>query len=76
MSKNVELNMGALAEPISSQLAAQGLRLKAGQDIALFQKDADAITRCLIRGFIADAAALAARKRLLKNIVAQLEHAS
>lgn len=61
----LQIVFGALSESIAKQLSAQGYRLKSS---ALYQKDADAITRLLIRGLIPESQANDARKRLMKSI--------
>lgn len=63
---NLQINFGALAPPLASQLSGFGLK----NDVVLhLQKDADAITRCAIRGFIPEAVTKRARQRLFKKIV-------
>jgi len=63
------INFGALPPPIKEQLRQQGLKAKA-KDIWHWQRDADAITRCVIRGLISDSTAHAARRRVIRKIVA------
>ena len=71
---NLAINFGALSPPIKEQLRQQELKAKT-RDIWHWQCDADAITRCVIRGLISDSTAHAARKRILKKILAGVSHA-
>jgi hypothetical protein len=71
LAMTVNLELGALSSSLDEQLSSQGIALRKGQDIKLFQKDADAITRCLIRGFMPESTAQRARKQLTKHIAAQ-----
>lgn len=65
----IHIKFGALCDSITKQLRAQGYRLKVS---ASYQKDADAITRLAVRGLLPAAQANAARKRLMKDIGAEL----
>jgi len=69
------LDFGALCRPIHKQLRDQGVRMTV--DIrgssAIWQKDADAITRLAVRQLLPDSAAWSARKKLLKKIIRGLE---
>jgi hypothetical protein len=71
ITMTVNLELGALSPSLDDQLSAQRLALRKGQDIKLFQKDADAITRCLIQGFMPESTAQRARRQLAKHIAAQ-----
>lgn len=62
---SIKIAFGALCDSIAKQLRTQGYRLKS---VAPYQKDADAITRLVIRGLLPDSQANAARKRLMKDI--------
>lgn len=62
------LEFGALSNSIIEQLYDQNLSLKKGQDAVYLQRDADAITRCLVNGLISQSVGQQARKRLLKRI--------
>lgn len=66
MSKNISLSMGALSKPLVEQFIEQGF--VAPKQIELYQQDADAITRLLIRGFIPPSVAHKARQKLVKEI--------
>jgi hypothetical protein len=61
----VEIHFGAFAPPLIRQL--EGLRFTA-DEISCAQKDADAICRLRIRGFITNAVAKSAHKRIVKNL--------
>jgi len=61
----VEIHFGALADPLEKQL--EGFNISADK-IEHFQKDADAITRLVVRGLIPDGAAHQARKKIIRNI--------
>lgn len=60
-AKRLEVSFGALSPPLAEQVP--GLF-----NADLFQADADAITRCFIRGYIAESTAHTARKRLMREI--------
>jgi len=51
MSNTFSLSLGVLADPIGDQLARQGFILKAA-DAKMLERDADAISRLLVRSFI------------------------
>lgn len=63
----LSISFGALADPIKKQIEAAGLSISK-READLLQRDAEAITRCYIRGLIPDSVAERARMRLLKNI--------
>ena len=62
----LSLEYGLKAPPLSYQIERLGLRCV--MDIAIFQKDADAITRLLCMGVMTANEATKARHRLLKII--------
>ena len=57
------LEIGALCEPISKQLAGMLLY----EDAYQLDRDNDAITRCNLMGYMPDSTTERARKRLLKK---------
>ena len=61
----MEIVFGALAPQLKDQLKDTKIPENA---LNLFQADADAITRLLIRGLISDSQGLSARKKLLKRL--------
>ena len=69
---NVELNFGALSDPIRQQLRRQGLVIAEGHADRLdhLQQDADALVRLVVRDVVTDSAALAARRKLIKRVCA------
>lgn len=71
--KRLELEFGALAPRLSKQLAGRGLQSDA---VEHWQKDADAICRLGIRGFIPDAAKRRAYQRLVNEIAKSLSRES
>jgi hypothetical protein len=62
----VSIVFGATANSLAKQFGRHGT------DVGRWQKDADAITRLLIRGLISESAGRAARKKLLR-IIAKAE---
>lgn len=68
----MNLDFGALSEPLADQLRAHHVTLRA-EAISHFQQDADAITRLAIRQLLPDATVRAARKKLMKRLVKGLE---
>ena len=60
-ARKVSVEFGALSPPLAEQIP--GLH-----NADLLQRDADAITRCFIRGYIAESVAHTARKRLMREI--------
>ena len=69
---NVSITFGPMAKPITEQLTLQGITSFAKPTFDKIQKDADAITRLVVRGVLTSSAASAARKRLIKKIVKEL----
>lgn len=65
MSEYIEIRMGALAPKISEQLKGCGLCEKR---LEVIDADCDAITRLVIRGYIAPSVAEKARGKLMKKI--------
>jgi FAD synthase len=66
---SIEIMFGAISDSLDKQLRKQGYKLKS---VDLYQKDADAITRLLIRSLINESQAHAARKMLLRNMCAEI----
>ena len=64
MTRRIALHFGALAQPIAKQLDVKPSR------VAVEQKDADAVTRLLVRGLIAPKIAEQARRKILANVAA------
>lgn len=60
---SLQLAFGALVPSLAVQLDRRS------SDVALWQKDADAITRLLVRGFLSDGAGRTARRKLMRVIV-------
>jgi hypothetical protein len=65
----MEIALGALAPKLIEQLAGQ----VDANTLALLDKDADAITRLYVRGYITPSVADKARKRLVKEIGKHME---
>lgn len=59
---------GALADPILEQLQAQGRTIQSVDAVQSIQRDADAITRCLVQGFIPASVGERARRKLIRKI--------
>lgn len=68
------LSFGALADPISRQLSAQGIQPPSAS--YHFQRDADAITRLAVRGILSDAEKRRAHQRLMKRITQAIVRAT
>jgi hypothetical protein len=63
------ISFGALSERIEEQLQQQGFRLAMGpMERHYLQRDADEVSRLLVRGVITEADAQRARKRLMSEI--------
>ena len=62
--KQVTITLGALAPPLAQQLEG----VKFDGDLWILQKDADAISRLAVRGFLTPAEAGRARKRFMKTL--------
>jgi hypothetical protein len=65
----MNISFGALAPALSEQLADSGLTT---EQLEHFDKDADAILRLRIRGYLTDSAYLSAFKKLMKAIERKL----
>ena len=65
-----ELRFGALADPLMTQLRAQGLRPRpdAKKDLHHLQKDADALVRLCVRGYINDSLKFALQRRIMREV--------
>lgn len=70
---SVEIRMGGMSPKISQQLRGKGLPM---QMLRHFDKDADAITRLYVRGFLTNRECSASRERLAKKITQLIEAAS
>lgn len=70
--KHFELRFGALAPPLIRQITEQGMTASS-EAIVLWQKDADALCRVRIRGFIAPAVVARGEKRLARLILQSIE---
>lgn len=69
---NLQITFGAIAEPVSAQLSAQGVVINAA-DANRFDRCADAITLLAIHGYLTDAEKTRARKRVMKAITRERE---
>lgn len=67
---SVEIRFGGMSPKISQQLRGKGLSLKV---LRQFDKDADAITRLYVRGFLTNRECSAARTRLGRKITQLIE---
>jgi len=63
----LSISFGALADPVKLQVEAAGLTLS-DADADRFQRDADAVTHCYIRGLIGESATEKARQRIMKML--------
>lgn len=68
----LELSFGALAKPLAAQADLSAIN---ADTVVHLQRDADAITRLLIRGLLSGAEAHRARKRLMRKIEQELKYA-
>lgn len=68
----IEIQLGALAPSISQQLRKANIAYDAKQ-LRLLQKDSDAITLLLIRGYISASMAATARIKLMRRMTSQME---
>lgn len=75
MSKMIELEIGALAPKIAAQMKNQGIKIEQG-DLDQLQKDADAIVRLHIRGFLNDSTVKKVREKLFYNVKKAVKGAS
>lgn len=67
MSKQVEIQMGALAPSITQQLADQGVDIAPSRSEA-WDNQADAITRLMFADILTPSQVEKARQRLMKHI--------
>lgn len=73
----MEIQFGALVPTLAQQFEDAGTIPVDYKAVFGLQQDADAITRCLVKGFIPHGAARTARKRLMKRIASlELEPSS
>lgn len=72
-ARQISIALGALSRPLAEQLSAQGMEMTPGNDVTVFQRDADAITRCSVRGFASEAQTMTARRRLMRNIASAVQ---
>jgi len=73
--QSLSINFGAMCPPIREQFAEQQLAAKS-EDVAFWQRLADAIALLSIHDLITDAARQRARKRLLKAMCRRLQSAA
>lgn len=66
----LNLSFGALAPPIREQLRYAKVTIRS-RDLAHFQRDADAVTRLVVRGLLSDGIAQKAIRKLMRNILAK-----
>ena len=66
----MDIVFGAVSDPLHDQLSAQGLRVDNMAALLHLEADAKAVTRLNVRGMIPDSVAHAARKKIMKAIVA------
>ena len=66
----LKLVFGAIVPNIGQQLRDAGFTASKNGDIEHWQKDADAITRLIVRGLLTDSAGTVARRKLMKKITA------
>ncbi len=71
-TRNLHIQFGALCPPIDEQLRNQGLRLDI-QPLArhMLQRDANEVTRLLVRCILTEAEAHKARRRIMQMIKRQ-----
>ena len=70
MKLNIEF--GAMAPLLETQLGHQGLKVLSGP-LNHLQKDADALSRLSARGVLSDGETRSARRRLMKAIMARVD---
>ncbi len=66
----ITLDFGAMAESLKKQLARFYVQEK---ELSHYQRDADAISRLMMRGLISESQAHAARKRLMKKVLSAIK---
>jgi hypothetical protein len=64
----INLTFGSMAAPLVQQLGVQGINAPT-KLLDHWQKDADAISRLAVRGFLTDTETNRARRRLLQTIL-------
>ncbi|CAB4147278.1 hypothetical protein UFOVP509_22 [uncultured Caudovirales phage] len=64
VSDFIGLSFGALAEPLSTQLGRQGVKAPRGM-VRMWQRDADAITRLVLRRYLSSTQADKSRRKLM-----------
>ncbi len=72
-NENLTLSMGALSDTFDDQIKQQGFDVP--EDIEQHQKDADAITRLVIRGLIPQSVAHKSRQKLVKAVAKSVDAA-
>jgi hypothetical protein len=65
----IAITFGAFAPRISEQLEQHGMKARTA-DVVAWQRDAEAITRLAVRGLLTEAGGSAARRKLLRKILA------
>mgnify|MGYP001582550218 CR=1 FL=1 len=65
---HLQLDFGAMAPKIAEQITAAGLTANPAE-IAHCQKDADALTRLIVRGLLSESTIRNGRKRLMEYII-------
>ena len=68
--KKFDIRFGALSPSLQEQLAGAGID---PEELERFDRDADAITRLVVREILTDTVATAARRTLLKKIQAAVD---
>lgn len=71
-NKQFGLHFGALSDPISKQIEAQGFKFKK-EEVQQFQEYADAIVLLRIGGLLADSHADKIKAKLYKQIVSHIK---
>ena len=66
-SRKVNISFGAMSRPIADQLKEQGLSLRP-ESCRHYQRDADAIVRLAIRGYLSAAPCRKMRQRIIDEI--------
>jgi hypothetical protein len=72
MEKRLQIHFGALADPLTKQLKG----LFDEEALRAFDKDAAAITRLHVRQILTDGQTMAARKKLVKQIISRHKEAA
>lgn len=66
------LHFGAICDPIAKQISGQQLKFDKSE-VSHYQKDADAITRLRIRGYLPDSTLKKAQQKLFKKITKHVQ---